>query len=354
MSTPPATDWSEEIPPDEEARLVRHAELLRRLQRGQARGGRVPRALHNRGLVAATGTLRVHEGLPPELAQGVFAEARTYPVYARFSNGSGVHQPDRKPDVRGMALKLVGVEGAKVIPDLEDARTQDFLFIQSQSLPVRNADEFVAIVYAASNPLLLLPRLLSRLGVFRGPALLRQMVAGLNRPFPGFASAPLYSALPLRYGDHACKLALRPLAPEPAAAPRPGDPDPFTTDLVARLRQGPLAWQLEVQLYRSPEATPIEDASRPWDEALAPLVPVATVTLPRQDVTEPRGAQLAAYVETLSFDPWHALVAHRPLGNMMRARNHAYRLSTEARGAAPEPEEMVASAVLPGDPAGAP
>jgi hypothetical protein len=27
----------------------------------------------------------------------------------------------------------------------------------------------------------------------------------------------------------------------------------------------------------------------------------------------------------------------KPLGNMMRARNAAYRMSTQARGAAPEP-----------------
>jgi hypothetical protein len=41
----------------------------------------------------------------------------------------------------------------------------------------------------------------------------------------------------------------------------------------------------------------------------------------------------------MSFDPWHALEAHRPLGAMMRARNHAYRVSTKERQAAAEPEE---------------
>ena len=40
----------------------------------------------------------------------------------------------------------------------------------------------------------------------------------------------------------------------------------------------------------------------------------------------------------MSFDPWHAPEDYRPLGNMMRARNPAYRLSTiERQAAAPEP-----------------
>jgi hypothetical protein len=47
---------------------------------------------------------------------------------------------------------------------------------------------------------------------------------------------------------------------------------------------------------------------------------------------------LSEYVETLSFDPWHALVEHRPLGDIMRARNVAYRVSTQARKADAEPD----------------
>jgi hypothetical protein len=47
---------------------------------------------------------------------------------------------------------------------------------------------------------------------------------------------------------------------------------------------------------------------------------------------------VAQLIESFSFDPWHALEEFRPLGNMMRARNAAYRLSTIERKAAPEPD----------------
>jgi hypothetical protein len=83
--------------------------------------------------------------------------------------------------------------------------------------------------------------------------------------------------------------------------------------------------------------TPIEDGSRDWSEADAPFVSVARLSLPRQEPASPRGRRIAAFVEKLSFDPWHAGVDFRPLGNMMRARSHAYRLSTAERGASPEP-----------------
>jgi hypothetical protein len=62
-------------------------------------------------------------------------------------------------------------------------------------------------------------------------------------------------------------------------------------------------------------------------------------TLPKQDVSSAEGKKLSERIESLSFDPWHALVELRPLGNMMRARNVAYRESTMERQAAPEPTD---------------
>ena len=67
--------------------------------------------------------------------------------------------------------------------------------------------------------------------------------------------------------------------------------------------------------------------------AVAPPVTVARLTIPQQQPA----AALKERIEGLSFDPWHALVEHKPLGDMMRARNVTYRTSTEQRKAAPEP-----------------
>ena len=64
-----------------------------------------------------------------------------------------------------------------------------------------------------------------------------------------------------------------------------------------------------------------------WSTQSTPEV-VGRLTIPKQDMRSPRGQKLNEYVEALSFDPWHALVEHRPLGDMMRARNVAYRVKS--------------------------
>src|SRR5262245_14388837 len=111
----------------------------------------------------------------------------------------------------------------------------------------------------------------------------------------------------------------------------------FASDLADRLARGPLAYDFGVQLFRDEASTPIEDASVEWSEAVASFVTVGRLTIPRQEVRSPRGQQVNECVETLSFAPGHALVEHRPLDDMMPARNVAYRVSTQARKAAAEP-----------------
>lgn len=333
----PATNWREKIAFDEEARFSRHAETLRRMQRERAGSGRASRALHAKGNCGLLATFTVLPDLPRHARVGLFAAPSTYRAYVRFSNGAGAHQPDSKPDVRGIAIKVLGVAGKKVIPGLEGASTQDFLAIRSASTPFRDADEFVGFVQAAANPALLLPRALWTLGLSRTLAILGQLAKGLKAPTLSLATTHYYSALPIRYGDYAVRFSLVPLAgadshPKPAMTP-----DYLAEELAARLAKGPVEYDFRVQFFVDEARTPIEDASRDWRESDAPYVTVARLTLIQQDVASPRGRKVAEFVEGLAFDPWHALEELRPLGNMMRARNHAYRASTAERNASPEP-----------------
>jgi len=335
----PATDWKESVPAGESERFERYAEELRDLQRrAAAASGRKSRALHAKGNAGLEAEFTVRPDLPAHARHGVFAEPRTYRSYVRFSNGGGRHLADRKPDVRGVAIKIVGVPGKKIIPGLEDAPTQDFLLIKSAATPFRNADEFVAVVLAANRPLARFPRLLSRLGAGRSLELLRKLAAGLGEPVASVATTRYYSALPIQLGPHAVHYALAPhAAADPAA--RPGaSPDTLGEELAERLRRGPVSFDFRLQFYVDPTRTPIEDASVEWKEEDAPFLTVARLVLPQQDPSSPRGRRVADFVERLSFDPWHATTDLRPLGNMMRARNHAYRLSTQERGAAGEPD----------------
>ena len=74
---------------------------------------------------------------------------------------------------------------------------------------------------------------------------------------------------------------------------------------------------------------PIEDASVLWPEDLSPYLTVGRL------IAEPQDAYSAArriFVdELLSLSPWHSLAAHRPLGNIMRARKKPYPASSQFR-----------------------
>ena len=336
----PSTQWKETIPAGEEAKHAAYAQAIVAIQRQRAgKGARASRALHAKGNCGLEGELEVLGDLPEHVCAGLFAKPATYRAYVRYSNGGSRRQPDGKGDVRGVAIKVVGVEGTKIIPGLENAKTQDFLLIRTPAIPFRNADEFVAVVTAAQgSPLLLLPRLLGRLGFGRTFELVPMLRRGLAATMPSLATSRYFSAAPVCCGPYAIHYALAPHAPEQPGAERSMSPDYLRDDLAARLVKEPVVYDLLVQHYVDEVKTPIEDASVEWKEEDAPWTTVARLTLPRQDLDSPRAMKVSSFVEKLSFDPWHALLAHRPLGNIMRARNHAYRLSTEERGAFPEPD----------------
>jgi hypothetical protein len=339
--TEPSRDWKEIVPEGEAAELEALGEKLREIQRRRGRNGERHRALHAKGHLGLEATFEVRADLPAHAKHGLFAKPGKHRAIVRFSNGAGRHQHDGVGDVRGVAIKVLGVPGKKVVPGLEDATTQDFLLIQNASTPFRDPREFVALVVAISgNPLLALPRFAGAVGIGRALGLLPKAAAGVRSPFATFAGKRMFSALPIRVGPYAARYAILPIG---EAAPPSAPKLPLADDLGQRLRQGPLAWDFALQFFVDEAKTPIEDASVEWKESDSPFVPVARFELPRQDPASERGRRLSERVEGLSFDPWHALVEHRPLGAMMRARNHAYRLSTEERGAAPEPDESCLS-----------
>jgi hypothetical protein len=124
---------------------------LREIQRRRSeKSGKVERTLHVKAHTCLVGELTITASDPRR--SGVFSgELASFPIYARFSSGSSRRQPDSVPDVRGFAIKLVGVSGPKLIPGLESAKTQDFLFIGEPAIAFRDPNEFVTFVRAAKG-----------------------------------------------------------------------------------------------------------------------------------------------------------------------------------------------------------
>ena len=84
-----------------------------------------------------------------------------------------------------------------------------------------------------------------------------------------------------------------------------------------------------MQLCRDLERQPVEDPTVAWKEAEAPFQRVATPRVRPQDSWDP--ARVRAIDEAMRFSVWTGLSAHRPLGDINRARNAPYRHSAAFR-----------------------
>jgi hypothetical protein len=337
----PRTDWTESVDPGEHARYEEYGRIITAMQRRHAEDGHVNRGLHAKQHVGARATVTVLPDLPAHARVGIFATPGTYDAWVRFSNGAPTRAADHRPDVRGFAVKVLGVPGEKLIAGQKDATTQDFSMIQAPTVGFGNSERFMYFTAGAERPLTLLPRVFVKFGFRDAFTILREFARVTRRRVPSLASLRYWSAVPIRFGDYAVKYTAIPTAPA-AAAVEPGDSSTRLADeMKARLAMGPVTFDFAVQFYCDPDKTPIEDASVEWLEADAPPVTVARITLPVQDLMGDAGRKQCAYVDSLSFDPWHAPVEFRPLGDIMRARGHVYRLSTAARKAAAEPTSLV-------------
>ena len=325
----PSTAWREKIAPDEEQRYAGYARQFAEIQaRKSARWG-PGRALHRKQLTAAHGVLEVLDGLPGFARHGLFAQPRDYDVWVRLSNGGMDRGPDHAPDIRGFSLRVFGVQGESALGN-GPARSQDFTLINQEAFAFPASGEFVDFVAAASHGNgSLIKYLFKRYGLLGAPRQLSRMVKAAGKSFGGFATEPVFSALPMANGPYAVRVRLLPADSNGAAAS--GARKDWARDFSSRLARQPLHWDLQLQFFASEELTPIEDASVNWP---TPYSTVARLMLPRQDTAAPAGLALAQQVEASVFDPWQALAEHRPLGDVQRARKVVYFESQKGRGAA--------------------
>lgn len=326
----PRTDWKESTAPDEDARFELYAKRLGILQAG---AGGQHRALHAKGHGIFTASLSIGE-LPAELRHGLARKPGRYEALVRYSNGAFKVQSDKVGDVRGMAVKVLGVDGVKV---LGSGSTQDFLSILTPVLPIRSADEFVSTLWAVRSKPLALFRLIGALGPIRPFQLLGKVMKSMKRAGGSLATKPFFSAVPIQWGPYAARYAFTPIGN--AAGELGRTSDFLGEELSHRIAREPVTYALQIQFFIDEVTTPIEDPSVDWR---SPYVDIGKLVIKKQDAASERGKLLRDRGERLAFDPWHALVEHKPLGDIMRARKVAYFASTQARGIIADPPSVEA------------
>jgi hypothetical protein len=290
------------------------------------------------------GAIEILADLPAYARYGVFSEPRVFPAVVRFSNGEPAPHPDRHPEPRGIAIKLIGMPGRKLLPGHESDVTQDFLATShSVTSTVRSARQFIAFIRASRNRLTLPITLARAVGVADTLRILKALVSTVVlSKVRSMATEQFSSTAPIKLGPYAVKFTVQPAPGTPAPRSRSQTDNFLRDELADRLRKEDLVLDFLVQFYMDETRTPIEDTSIPWRPGNAPLVQVAQLRMLRCDFDDPRTRALSEAVDRLSFSPWHATEDHRPLGNVMRARRVAYAASSALRGHSPEPTSICA------------
>ena len=99
--------------------------------------------------------------------------------------------------------------------------------------------------------------------------------------------------------------------------------------MVDFFRNSSAEYELRAQLLTDLQQMPVEDASVLWPEKLSPHQPIGKLTFAAQD---PYSPGLRVYGDdVLSFNPWHCVEEHQPLGSIMRIRIKAYEMSSRFR-----------------------
>jgi hypothetical protein len=80
--------------------------------------------------------------LREELRQGLFANAGSYGAVMRFSTNPGDILSDHIPTPRGLAIKVIGVEG-EMLPNHAGQVTQDFVFNNASTFHSARAKDFL-------------------------------------------------------------------------------------------------------------------------------------------------------------------------------------------------------------------
>jgi hypothetical protein len=265
--------------------------------------------------------------LSPELSQGVFVPGKKYPAWVRFSNGNFVRTSPRSPDARGMAIKLMGVEGQKLIND--EINTQDFILISHPTFFVNDLQSYVKVLDRflegsfwkqwVSAPLKL-PSLRSAWIAFRVNA--RWILNPLNRQYwsmtPYCLGANTSSKMAVKYTAKPNKGAGRKSYPDLSAYVRPGFS--LKKQINRRLAVSEAKFDFYIQRYVD-DRTPVEDSTVEWKESVSKLEHVAEIIIPSQDIMNP---DRAWFCENLSFNPWNCLAEHKPLGVVNRVRRRIY------------------------------
>ena len=337
------TDSIETPSPDEPVLFDELSRTMQHITRAMAaRYRHAYRPVHAKSHGVLVGTLVVLGDLPEHLAQGLFARPASYPVVMRLSTNPGDLLADNVSSPRGLAVKVLGVEG-QMVPTHSGATTQDFVCVTAEAFSAPDPAGFLKQIKLFDKNLELSEGVKHAVSVTARATNAAIGVVGLHSATLEGIGAPAVHILgesfttvaPLRFGQYVAKIGLAPASESlkkliGESIDLDADYNALEELIKKFFRKETAVWEVKAQLALEPDGGteekdnkfPVEDASKAWPKEHSPWQTVARIAV---DPQETYSDQRQRFVdEQMSFTPWHALEVHRPLGGIMRSRLKAY------------------------------
>ena len=329
-------DPSVEQPAPDEAKIFAElSDLMGHITRTMAERYRhAYRPVHAKSHGIVKASLEVLRDLPPELAQGLFAEPKTYEALLRFSTNPGDMLADSVSSPRGLAVKVLGAPGESL--DAAPSETQDFVCITTDVFPVPDPASFLKQMKQFDRGLNIsegVKHVISATARVTNEALQAVHIHvppldGVGYPAVHPLSETFTTAAPLRFGRHVAKIAFVPASEglkslQGERIDLGAGYNPLRDAIRTFFSMDTAIWEVQAQLaLEDEEHFAIEKADVRWPTEASPWRTVARLTArPQESYSDSR----QTYVdERVVFNPWQALKAHQPLGGIMRSRKLAY------------------------------
>jgi hypothetical protein len=251
------------------------------------------------------------------------------------------------PDGRGMAIKLLNVNGRSILSTLVpdwSVGEQDFLMTNHPVFFCKDVADYLELMKLTASPEYgLIARLPVAARIFffffpwrmgRGVTFLATALQRIESPL----HATYHSMTPYQFGaDKVVRYKATPMNIPRPVAPHHSEmrrDDFLHESLLAELdstrhdAEDKAVFDFSVQVRHAARPDDVEDASCLWERGSDKTISLGRIEIPVQTFD---GPDQISTCEDLSFNPWNSLSEHRPLGGLNRMRLAVYLASMQVR-----------------------
>ncbi len=327
------------IPPGEQQIITDISNLLTHKLSEQYKGEKFLRDTHPKANACLHATFTVNQDIAPDYQHGVFQPGATHPVWMRLSNAVEEVTSDYDKDFRGFAMKLTQVNGERVsmselpmvngerqlLPHGDEQHTQDFLFLGHDAFFAANPQDFFEF-FSNSFPRFALTHPKGVWNILAGE---QRVVTPLDIKWNSVTGYALGDKKTDGAYENVVRYAMQTCTVNSGDAPNKDKPNYLSENLSKQLSgEGKGCLDFYIQKQVDADAMPVENALVAWDQALSPFIKIARIDIPAQIFTSQAQKD---FCENMSFNPWHSLKQHMPLGGINRARRQVMKDISDER-----------------------